>query len=212
MLSFLIKVSILALLWLIPTGCGMNPAQLATPGRLETIVQLSDIYPVPSIKQAATSNETGNIAHVSDIHFDPFYDPTLLVQLINKEASDWEGIFETSTIKGYGTVGSDSNYNLLKSFLADMAERTEEGRQLDFIVFTGDFLRHDFNQTFKSLAPPKANLDAFIKKDFQFMVQLFNKYFPNTPVYISLGNNDSYSGDYCIQQDGKLTTILHSRS
>ena len=44
------------------------------------------------------------------------------------------------------------------------------------------------------------------------MVQLFNKYFPNTPVYISLGNNDSYSGDYCIQQDGKLTTILHSRS
>ena len=77
----------------------------------------------------------GYIAHISDIHFDPFYDPTLLVQLINKEAADWEGVFETSTIKSYGTVGSDSNYNLLKSFLDALlqyelyfATRRDEGQ------------------------------------------------------------------------------------
>jgi len=52
--------------------------------------------------------------------------------LINKEAAEWEGVFETSSIKGYGTVGCDSNYNLLKSFLAEMAERTKEGRQFSF--------------------------------------------------------------------------------
>ena len=46
------------------------------------------------------------------------------------------------------------------------------------------------------------------------MVRLFNEYFPNTPVYISLGNNDSYSGDYHIQQGGKFLNArqaLHSR-
>ncbi len=194
----------LLLLCLIP-GCGLRPGQPANPERVESIAQPADIHSSGALpKPSPAAQGAGNIAHISDIHFDPFYDPSLLAKLINTEAAEWEGVFNTSKIKGYGSVGSDANYNLLHSFLADMAGRTDAGHTLDFIVFTGDFLRHDFNQTFKSLAPPKANLDAFIKKDFQFMLHLFNKYFPDTPVYISLGNNDSYSGDYRIQQGGKF--------
>lgn len=202
--AFSITASILSCLCLIPTGCSLTSGQPATPSQAAPLAHASAIHADPPGKQPGVLSARGNIAHLSDIHFDPFYDPSLLAALIDKPAGEWEAVFEASHIKGYGSAGKDANYNLMKSAFADMAARTDQGRTLDFIIFTGDFLSHDFNKTFKRLAPPKADADAFVKKDVEFMVHLFNKYFPDTPVYIALGNNDDYLGDYRIQAGGKF--------
>jgi predicted MPP superfamily phosphohydrolase len=165
-----------ALLMLIPTGCCVETYNSSTAG------------------------PTGDIAHISEIHFDPFYDATLVAQLIKADAKDWESIFKTSKITDFGTVNqSETNYNLLVSFLEDMSNTSN---RLDFIIFTGDFIAHDFIQKFTANRQPGDSPDDFILKTFTFMASMFNKYFPDTPVYFALGNNDSYSGDYAVKPGG----------
>jgi hypothetical protein len=177
----------LTILLVMPLGCGKK-AEKPTP--------------TPAAKPAPAADSIGNVPHISDIHFNPFYDTTLLPQLITAEVNQWESIFETSKIKGFGTVSSDeTNYTLLVSSLKDMAETSKNP---DFIIFTGDFLAHEFPDKFKNHAPEGNDYDIFVEKTIEFVVLMFEKYFPDTPVYVSLGNNDCYAGDYQIIPEGKF--------
>ena len=133
---FSIMASILSCLS--STGCSLTSGQPATPGQAAPLAPAQAMQAAPG-KQPGASSDRGTIAHLSDIHFDPFYDPSLIAELIDKPADAWEGVFESSQINGYGTAGKDSNYTLMKSAFADMAARTDRGRKLDFIIFTGDF-------------------------------------------------------------------------
>jgi hypothetical protein len=155
-----------------------------------------------AVAPAPAAETIGNIPHISDIHFNPFYDTTLVPQLIAAEVNRWESIFETSKIKGFGTVSkNETNYILLVSSLKDMAGTSNKP---DFIIFTGDFLAHEFPGKFKNHAPEGSDYDTFVEKTIEFVVLMFEKYFPETPVYISLGNNDCYAGDYQIIPGGKF--------
>jgi len=145
----------------------------------------------------------GKVAHISDIHFNPFYDASLMPRLLKYGADQWEPIFASSTVEGYGTYGeNETNYNLLKASLENMAACYKNP---DFVMFTGDFIAHDFHDRYQ-----KANngslegLDPFIEKTVTFMVLMFKTYFPDIPVYFSLGNNDSYAGDYLIVPEGQF--------
>jgi Icc-related predicted phosphoesterase len=169
----------LSILLVMPSGCGKEAE-----------------IPAPAV------DAIGNVPHISDIHFNPFYDSTLVSQLVSAEVNQWESIFETSKIKGFGTVGSDeTNYILLLSSLKDMAKTSKNP---DFIIFTGDFLAHEFPDKFKQHAPKGNDYDIFVEKTIEFVVLMFAKYFPDTPVYISLGNNDCYAGDYQVIPEGKF--------
>jgi len=146
----------------------------------------------------------GNVAHISDIHFNPFYDPTLVAKLFQSDALQWESIFAASKVKGYGIYGkNETNYNLLISSLKNMATNSKP----DFIIFTGDFLAHEFNERFEDNGGEQDKYDNFVDNTITFIVLMFKKYFPDKPVYISLGNNDSYAGDYKIIPDG---AFLHN--
>jgi sphingomyelin phosphodiesterase acid-like 3 len=177
----------LTILLVMPLGCGKKTEQPTPPAA---------VAPPPA-------DETiGNVPHISDIHFNPFYDTTLLPQLIAAEVNQWESIFETSKIKGFGTVSkNETNYILLVSSLKDMVSTSKNP---DFIIFTGDFLAHEFPDKFKNHAPEGRDYDTFVEKTIEFVVLMFEKYFPDIPVYISLGNNDCYAGDYQVIPEGKF--------
>lgn len=158
--------------------------------------------PAPEVKPPQAAKKDANIAHITDIHFNPFYDATLVQDLVKAKMEEWETVFLKSKIKELGTVGKDeTNYPLLVSTLENMQKNIN---QPDFIVFTGDFLVHEFEKKFAKYAGSKAKIEPFIDKTVGFVSLMFKKYFPGIPVYISLGNNDCYSGDYQIIPGGKF--------
>ncbi|MCP4129638.1 MAG: hypothetical protein GY754_01360 [bacterium] len=152
-------------------------------------------------KQKSSSHASGpNVIHVSDIHFNPFYDPSLLSTLQKADAYQWEKVFSGSKVAGFGAYHkNETNFNLLVSSLKNM---TRVQKKPDFVIFTGDFLAHDFHDKYKKHFKNTDRLHEFIKKTVVFLSVTIKKHFPGSPVYFSLGNNDSYSGDYNIIPGG----------
>jgi sphingomyelin phosphodiesterase acid-like 3 len=141
---------------------------------------------------------TGKFFTLSDIHFDPFYDTSLVMQLVNADAKEWKKIFESSSLKDYGVYGKDANFNLMTSAFEAMHKVNSKP---DFIVITGDFLSHKFQHTFDTITGIKTTgaLENFITKTIQFIAKELMEKFPGTPIYPVLGNNDDFCGDYMIQ-------------
>jgi sphingomyelin phosphodiesterase acid-like 3 len=181
----------LAFLLISPLGCGKKTEQadIKEPVKAEA--------PTPA---GEAVKPIGDVGHISDIHFNPFYDPSLSEQLIKADPADWEAIFKTSKVTGFGVVGTnETNYPLFVSSLQNMAQTANKP---DFIVFTGDFIAHEFQDKFKANSQPGDDYKTFIDKVFTFISAMFKKHFPETPVYFCLGNNDSYSGDYKLIANG----------
>jgi hypothetical protein len=65
--------------------------------------------------------EIGIVLSLTDLHFNPFYDPKLFQALVQSAPSEWTRIFDGSQISGYGQYGKDSNYNLFVSALQHAA-------------------------------------------------------------------------------------------
>jgi hypothetical protein len=136
----------------------------------------------------------------SDVHFDPYYDPspTLFQALVTAEATEWANIFNTSSISTPQVWGSDANYPLFKLALSSI--RQNLGRS-PYIVFTGDILSHDFAQTFYSRAgislPPTSaditSMEAFADKTVAFFLQQVRASVGSIPILFAVGNNDSYN-------------------
>lgn len=163
-----------------------------------------------TVLQKADVPETNrNFLSLSDIHFNPYYDTTLLQQLIVKPASEWESIFETSKVKGFGYYGwqtdwtkIDTNWNLFKSSLDEVVAVNPNP---DFITINGDFLGHEFEQAFiKYYKNDEAVMRDFITKTVDFVNSQIEKRFPNTPIFPTLGNNDAFCGDYEIRDSGSF--------
>src|ERR1039458_2240015 len=57
---------------------------------------------------------------LSDIHFNPFYDPKIVPTLMSSDVSQWEGIFKGSTVLQPSTYGADTNYPLLVLAMASI--------------------------------------------------------------------------------------------
>ncbi|CAN5407661.1 hypothetical protein BH09BAC6_BH09BAC6_12240 [soil metagenome] len=148
----------------------------------------------------------GNIISVSDIHFDPFYDPSLMSKLITSDYKLWPGIFGSSTITQFSPYKSDSNFPLFKSALAAMQQQNPGP---GFIVITGDFLCHDFTGQYGQYGSAYPDsMKSFTAKTIKFMAMLFDQYFPKTVVLPVLGNNDSYCGDYMIEPAGPFLNMF----
>ena len=137
----------------------------------------------------------------SDIHFDPFYDPSLVDKLAAAEPARWDSIFSTSSITSPSPAGSDTNFPLFKSLLEAISK---QARRLDYLIVPGDFLAHDFREKFQSLASDKSEVayQRFVIKTMHYLARSLKARFPTVPVIAALGNNDSFCGDYMIQPAG----------
>ena len=138
----------------------------------------------------AASDTVDTFLLFSDVHFDPFADPTLVSALAASDVSTWKAILSSSTETAYPTYGSDSNYTLFESALDDMAARADG---VSLLIYPGDILSHNFPQQYASLTgdTSQAGLDAFVQKTVQFFVQEVDSRFPEATVIVADGNCDT---------------------
>jgi len=137
----------------------------------------------------------------SDVHFNPFFDPTLMGALQQADYSEWAAIFAGSADTSMGGYLLETNYNLLASGLDSMAELCPCASH---IIFTGDILAHHFNDLFHRHAVDKSDAArlSFITKTVAFLGHELRRRWPSAVVPFCLGNNDSYCGDYQIEPAG----------
>jgi sphingomyelin phosphodiesterase acid-like 3 len=153
-----------------------------------------------------SSDDTGfPVVVFSDVHFNPFYDPTLFQQLNNEDFTQWAGIFQTSKIKPPSSRGSDTNYHLLVLALSGIKQNMGVS---PLVIFTGDILGHGIPQFFYPLyygnlgipvpATPDATavaaMKAFTYKAVAFFMNQVRSSLGDVPVMFAVGNSESYSG------------------
>ncbi len=150
--------------------------------------------------------KTDKALFLSDIHFEPFWDPGKVAQLDAAPASAWKAILAAPPSadreqrfsllqQTCHTRGDDTSYLLFESSLQAM--RTE-GAGSGFVTVSGDLMAHAFSCKYDALFPhasPGA-YRAFAEKTLSFVIDELNSSFPGVPVYVALGNNDSDCGDY----------------
>lgn len=138
---------------------------------------------------------------VSDLHFNPFADPSLVPKLEAAGASEWGSIFASSKTTAFSTYGSDVNDPLLRSAIAEMRRRLPSPA---FVLISGDFLAHHFDKNYQLYATDKSKpaYTAFVAKTNAYIASLFRKAYPGVRIYPTLGNNDSDCGDYAVAPNG----------
>ena len=135
----------------------------------------------------------------SDVHFNPFYDPSLFKALVAVEADQWATVFQTSTITAPSVWGADTNYPLLVIALSSIKQNMGAS---PCIIFTGDIIGHDFPKTFFELygsQNPPNDADVVAMKDFTdktvaFFMEQVRSTVGDIPVMFAVGNSDSYIG------------------
>jgi len=152
----------------------------------------------------APASSVYQVVTVSDLHFNPFYDPSLYSSHGAADASQWAGIFQTSKVTSPTGGGTDTNYPLLMLTLADMKQHMGAS---PVVLFTGDLLGHyipeSFCDAYYNLNPPStcatnpdptvgAAMQQFIDKTFAFVAAQIRAAVGNAPVLYVPGNIDTY--------------------
>ena len=183
-----------------------SPSPLAILGGVALLLLMSALTPTRALAQSGT----GQFLLISDIHFNPFYDGSLLDLLRDRPVEDWAGILEASKPAGINARGTDSNYALVKSSLNEARARMPHP---DFILYPGDFMAHQWQQKYDGLAKAShmedpAAYQAFTEKAIRFLAAEFGRRFPGIAVLPTLGNDDSYCGDYMIEPVGPFLKMF----
>ncbi len=131
---------------------------------------------------------------VSNVHFTPYDDPSLIPQLLAAPASRWHAILATST-RPPSPYFSDTNFALFESALTAMQATIPNP---PVVIIPGDFMAHKFPEQFAKYAPdaPPGAYDEFVDKTIAFLAAEFNATFPKAQFLITVGNNDGYCGNY----------------
>jgi sphingomyelin phosphodiesterase acid-like 3 len=158
---------------------------------------------------------------LSDIHWDPTADASLVKELASKPATQWKSILQPSQNGSarFSNYGEDTNWALLSSALG-AAQKV--GSNTAFLVVTGDMFPHHFREHFAQASGTDSDeaFRAFARKTFLFVTAQLQAMVPGRPVYLTLGNNDDLCGDYSIEPSGPfladtaatVSTLLHGRS
>ena len=163
-----------------------------------------------AILRAAEREDSPACLLISDIHFDPFADPSLFEALAKQPISEWSRLLASSLNDGVSQLGSDSNYVLLRSCLAAAVQACPRP---DFILYPGDSLAHNWRARYEqtssrsSVDDPEA-YRKFTQKTIEFLALEFRRHFPDVPIFAALGNEDAFCGDYKIEPSGKFLSMF----
>lgn len=153
-------------------------------------------------KEANSKKELAYFITLADIHFDPFIycedkKPCPLIEKLRQsEVSQWRSILaSTNTFMSH--YRQDTNYALLTSSL-NAAKKIAEIDKIKFVLVLGDLLGHEYYHNYKAYSSDKtrAGYHAFVRKTLAFLNQALMQAFPQANIYMVVGNNDSYQGDY----------------
>ncbi len=161
--------------------------------------------------QPAGKPKTIKALLVSDIHFEPFWDPAKAARLRTAPVSEWNAILGgpasadqaarfAELLKACKVRAADTSYPLYKSSLLAIHA---DAKGAKFAVLSGDLISHDFSCKFESVFSKEtpAEYRAFVEKTIDFVMRSLRGALPGVPVYAGLGNNDSDCGDYKLDPD-----------
>lgn len=158
------------------------------------IVALASICLACGCGTGNPSAKTFPLVVFTDLHFNPYDDPTLFPALAAADPSQWESIFKTSSQTTPSAWGKDANYPLLALALKSIKQNAGA---TPFFMYSGDLLGHYFPQQFWGLCncnnDPVA-MKAFTDKTVTFLMSEIRSAAGNTPVLFAVGNADSYTG------------------
>ncbi len=180
----------------------------AVPAAWFVVVLAVAMAPIPAPRAAGPGS--GRFLVISDIHFDPFFDGSLFPRLRDAPVEEWRGILAGSRPSGFNPRGTDSNDALLQSGLDEAQARLPDP---DFILYPGDFLAHRWTTKYDALAARSHEEDpeayrAFTTKVIRYLAAEFRRRFPAAPVLPTLGNDDSFCGDYQITPEGPFLAMF----
>lgn len=149
------------------------------------------------------AKENHQLISVSDIHFNPFQDSLIVAQLAKHPSKDWDGIFAQMKNKNLPEYNEECNPILFDLLLQAMSEKKDG---VSAVLFTGDILCHDFNDLYEQYTGCEDNKsrDAFIYKTMAYVSSKMKHSLGQIPIYFALGNNDSYRGDYALEDEGEF--------
>lgn len=184
---------------------------LGRSGRWEGVMKSAVLLAFAALTFAATAAPAPTPAAapqvkgvlISDIHFDPLAEKALVPQLIQADLAQWDAILQKGAQKEFSPYGSDVNYALMTSALEQAAKKSRDG----IVIFTGDLLRHDFDEAFTAAGGTKDQYPVFAVKTAAFTVRKMQQTF-KTPVVIALGNNDTDAGDYALPPHSPFLAAL----
>jgi sphingomyelin phosphodiesterase acid-like 3 len=143
---------------------------------------------------------------LSDIHFEPFWDPAKVPQLAAAQVSEWKAILAAAPSpdqqQRFAALqqtcharGADTSFALFDSSVKAMRKPAAGA---GFVAVSGDLISHAFPCKYNTLFPnsePEA-YRTFVEKTLDYVIDELYGAFPGVPVFVALGNNDSDCGDY----------------
>jgi sphingomyelin phosphodiesterase acid-like 3 len=190
-----------ALVFLLLTGVA-----LAQNGHLSVVKQTSLQSPPVKTTVAAVL--------LSDIHFEPFWDPAKVPQLATAPVDQWKAILAAppssdqpqrfqALQQSCHTRGADTPFTLYDSALKAMRKPAAGAA---FVTVSGDLVSHSFDCKYNSLFPAHTpeSYRAFVEKTIDYVIDELYAALPGVPVYVALGNNDSDCGDYRLDAHGEF--------
>ena len=189
----------------------MKLSQRALQGllRYTLLTSLAASAASPVLPQQPTPRTASDVPVIllSDVHFDPLHDPDKVALLDKASVSQWPAILDGPDSPGQtarfnalqqacnAKDGIDTPYALLRSSLSAAKQSAPSAA---FVLVSGDLLVHDLDCRYRaSLGIPASTKDdqsisaAFAEKTTVFVMSQLEAMFPQDPVYLSLGNNDS---------------------
>lgn len=146
---------------------------------------------------------------MADLHFDPFLSchqrPCPLIKALHQApVEQWHALFSQYDDSAV-VYGKDSNFFLLESSLA-VLQKEAKIHPIEFVLAMGDFLAHRFHQKYLKYAADNhpEHYVSFIKKTLSFLTLELQRAFPQTNVYMIIGNNDSYQDNYVSEPRGRF--------
>ncbi len=148
------------------------------------------------------------VLSVTDIHFNPFHDSLVVAELVQTPYTQWDSVFAQINEDKIAIYNQETTPMLFSLLLKSMKQQGQK-EGLSAVIFTGDILAHDFNEQYYKYTGQllEKGKNDFIYKTMAFVSMKLRHTFPNTPIYFSLGNNDSYKGDYAVVDNG---AFLHN--
>ncbi len=151
---------------------------------------------------------------VSDIHFEPFWDPAKAEKLAGAPVSEWKAIMagpesadrEAKFAKLQSTChtrGEDTSEALFRSSLRAMRADASRAK---FVILSGDLMAHAFSCKYATLFPNAApgEYRSFAEKTVGYVIDSLRAALPGVPVFAALGNNDSDCADYQLDANGEF--------
>jgi predicted phosphodiesterase len=162
-----------------------------------------------SFAAVAAAEKDMRFLALADIHFDPFSacyallpkPCPLIIKLQQADPKTWSSILAVT--KPVPLLHHDTDYYLLTDMLTTTKQAAAK-QPVQFVLVLGDFLSHHFRRDYRkySLDKTKAGYQQFVKKTLEFLTYQLADTFPNTNIYMVVGNNDSYQDDYRVDPKG----------